>query len=100
MQSAVGGIQGILDGEVAARWYQMGVTLGARVASLEAIRLGKLPAQESERMMLDAWLTNADPKRTTWRWLVDAVRHNAGGQNPKLAKRIAAKIHGETVCTN
>lgn len=99
VQSAVGGIQGMLDGKVAPRWYQMGVTLGVPVAELEAILLHKLLAQESERMMLDAWLKNTDTTKTTWQWLVDAVGHNAGGQNPKLAEKIAAKWHGEAVCT-
>ena len=99
VESAVKDIQGMLDAKVASRWYQMGVTVGAPVAYLEAIRLEKLPAQESERRMLDAWLTNADPERTTWQWLVDAVGHRAGGNHQKragvLAKKIAAKLAGE-----
>ena len=93
MESAVRDIQGMLDAKVAPRWYQMGVTLGARVADLEAIRLNNtLPAQESESRMLDAWLRNADSERTTWQWLVDAVGHSAGGNYQRLAKTLAKKI--------
>ena len=104
MGCAVRDIQDMLDAKVAPRWYQMGVTLGARVADLEAIRFSKLPAQESERKMLDAWLKNADPERTTWQWLVDAVGHSAGGNYQRLAKtlakKIAAKLAGKLICTN
>ena len=92
VESAVGDIQSMLDAKVAPRWYQMGVTLGTRVADLEEIRLKNLSAQESEGRMLGAWLNNADKKRTTWQWLVDAVGHSAGGQYQRLAKTLAKKI--------
>ena len=91
--SAVGNIQSMLGAKVAPRWYQMGVTLGTRVADLEAIRAKKdLSAQESERRMLDAWLKNTENTKTTWQWLVDAVGHRAGGNHPRLAKTLAEKI--------
>ena len=101
MESAVQDIQSMLGAKVAPRWYQMGVTLGTRVADLEAIRLSKLPAQDSEKMMLDAWLKNTD--MTTWQWLVDAVGHSAGGNYQRLAKtlakKIAAKLAGKPIRT-
>ena len=100
---AVGDLQGMLNGKVAPRWYQMGVCLGARVADLEAIRLRKMPARDSERMMLVDWLNNADKKTTTWQWLVDAVGHSAGGNHQRLArtlaKKIAAKLAGKLMHT-
>jgi hypothetical protein len=103
VESAVGAIQSMLGVNVAPRWYQMGVTLGTRVADLEAIRLNKLPAQDSERRMLVAWLNNTDMTRTTWQWLVDAVGHSAGGNYQRLAKtlakKIAAKLAGKPIRT-
>ena len=89
VESAVGDI---LGAKVAPRWYQMGITLGTRVADLEAIRLKNLSAQESEGRMLDAWLKNTETTRTTWQWLVDAVGHSAGGNHQRLAKTLAEKI--------
>ena len=74
---------------MAARWYQMGITLGAQVSDLEMIRLEKLPAIESERMMLQVWLTNSD--NTTWQWLVDSVGHVAGGNHQRLARSLSEK---------
>ena len=105
VENAVRDIQGMLEAKVAPRWYQMGVTLGVPVAHLEAVRLNRnLSVQESERGMLDAWLKNADPERTTWQWLVDAVGHSAGGNYQRLAKtlakKIAAKLAGKTIYTS
>jgi hypothetical protein len=89
VESSVKDIQGLLANKVAARWYQMGVTLGARVSDLESIRVRKLPPVESEAMMLKAWLRNSSS--TTWQRLVDAVGHAAGGSHLKLAKNLAKK---------
>lgn len=89
IESAVGDIQVMLESKVAARWYQMGITLGAQVSDLEMIRLEKFPAIESERMMLQAWLTNCD--NTTWQWLVDSVGHVAGGNHQRLARSLSEK---------
>ena len=80
-------IQRMLESKVAARWYQMGVTLGARVSDLESIRLSKLSAIECERKMLQEWLHNCD--NTTWQWLVDSVAHVAGGNHQRLAKSLS-----------
>ena len=96
-ENPVKDIQEMLALRVAARWYQMGVCLGARVADLESIRLSRLPAGDSERMMLDAWLKNGDLPQT-WQVLVDSVGHVAGGNNRRLAgklsKKVAAKVSG------
>ena len=89
IESAVRDIQAMLESKVAARWYQMGITLGAQVSDLEMIRLEKFPAIESERMMLQAWLTNSD--NTTWQWLVDSVGHVAGGNHQRLARSLSEK---------
>ena len=94
---AVRDIQDILAGKVAARWYQMGVTLGAPVSELEMIRVSQRHAIESERMMLKEWLEKGD--NTTWQWLVDSVGHVAGGNHLKLAKHMAKKKRGMMICS-
>ena len=95
INKAVGSIQEMLEARVASRWYQMGVTLGAPVRELEIIRGMRAPANDSERMMLKAWLDNGDIK--TWQWLADSVGHVAGGSYPKLAKYLAKKKPGNAL---
>ena len=90
VERAVRDLQNMLNAKVAHRWYQMGISLGARVSDMEIIRVGKPKAVEGERMMLDAWLRNCD--NTTWQWLVDAVGHVAGGNHQRHAKFLAEKI--------
>lgn len=85
--SAVRELQEFFESRLAARWYQMGVTLGVRVSELEIIRLEKLPPIESERMMLESWLKNCD--NPTWQRLVDSAAHVAGGNHRRLAKTLA-----------
>ena len=91
IESAVKEIQAMLDSKVAARWYQMGITLSAGVSDLEMIRVEKLSALESERMMLQEWLRNSD--NTTWQWLVDSVGHVAGGNHQRLARSLSEIKH-------
>ena len=91
---AVSGIQKMLDGEVAARWYQMGVVLGAKVRDLEAIRLvpeRALSATQREGRMLTDWLTNCQ-EIATWQRLVDAVGHEAGGDYKGLAGKLSKRV--------
>ena len=92
VEMAVRDIQDILEGKVAARWYQMGVTLGAPVSELQNIRLTHSHANESERMMLKEWLEKGE--NTKWQWLVDSVGHVAGGNHLKLARHMAKKRPG------
>ena len=92
-------IQGLLATKVAARWYQMGVTLGAPVGDLEIIRVRKLPPTDSEALMLEAWLKNGS--NTTWQWLVDSVGHEAGGNHRRLARQLVKeKSSGATTTVN
>ena len=91
IESAVKDIQTMLDSKVAARWYQLGITLGAQVSDLEMIRLEKQPALDSERMMLQEWLRNCD--NTTWQRLVDSVGHVAGGNHQRLARTLSENKH-------
>jgi hypothetical protein len=91
IESAVKDIQTMLDSKVAARWYQLGITLGARVSDLEMIRLEKQPALDCERMMLQEWLRNCD--NTTWQRLVDSVGHVAGGNHQRLARTLSENKH-------
>ena len=95
IESAVKNIQGLLANKVAARWYQMGVTLGTRVSDLESIRVRKLSPSDSEALMLEAWLKNC--KNTTWQWLVDSVGHEAGGNHQRLARQLAKKSKSITM---
>ena len=90
IDSAVADIQKMLDAEVAYRWYQMGVIMGARVKDLEMIRSGNLPASESEARALKEWLRNSE--NATWQRLVDAVGQRAGGNNQRLAKSLSKEI--------
>ena len=85
-------LQNMLDGKVAARWYQMGITLGAAASKMEEIQVCKPTAQEGERMMLDVWLRNGDNDKTTWQWFVDAVEHVAGGNHQRLSSTLAKEI--------
>lgn len=92
----------MLDSEVAHRWYQIGVILGVSVGKLEAIRSSKQPAQNNEMMMFTEFLkTNKDALSGTWQLLVDAVGHEAGGNDLRLAqtlsKKIAKKLSGKGV---
>ena len=96
VETAVKNIVAMLEGKVAPRWYQMGVSLGTPVSDLEGIRLSKKPARESERMMFEALLLS-DNKRLprTWQLLVDSVGHKAGGNNQRLAKSLSKKLPGK-----
>lgn len=96
IESAVMDIVKMLEGKVAPRWYQMGVSLGTPVADLEGIRLSKKSAKESERMMFQALLQSENKHLPrTWQLLVDSVGHKAGGNNQRLAKSLSKKISGK-----
>ena len=77
---------------VSARWYQMGIVMGVPVADLEIIRVNRdLSVVDREGAMIATWLQGG-LLSSTWQVLVDAVEHEAGGGNPRLAKHIAAEV--------
>lgn len=67
--------------------------MGVYVEDLEAIRSdpGKQSLMEKETAMIQAWLRQS-VLHCTWQVLVDAIEHNAGGQNRLLATQVAAKL--------
>lgn len=86
-------IRTLLGNKVAARWYQMGIVMGVNIEQLEIIRLDPTgrPVSERETAMISSWLRQSLLPQT-WQVLVDAVQHEAGGQNKALAKSIAAQL--------
>ena len=85
------GLQGDL-GEVEHRWYQLGVLLGLPVHILDGFQENYDDLSERLRAMLQEWLLQGnteDYETPSWRVLVDAVEHSAGGGNPRLAEELA-----------
>ena len=79
---------------VVSRWYEIGVLLGVRVADLNLIQSDEtLDQRERLGAMLKAWLDKTSCEHS-WRVLVDAVDHEAGGNNPAEAEKIAEKHPG------
>ena len=81
----------LLENEVAARWYQMGIVMGVRVKDLQMIRDDNQLAADKFKAMIDSWLKNSLLPQT-WQLLVDAVEHSAGGNNGFLARQIAEAL--------
>jgi len=80
--------------EVEHRWYQLGVLLGLPVHILDGFQDNYEDLSERLRAMLQEWLlprNTEDYETPSWRVLVDAVKHSAGGGNPKLAGELAIK---------
>ena len=82
--------------EVAARWKFIGDMLGLSPGKLETIRVHNSKAEDCLREVILGWLQKAgyDFQQygpPTWRWVVEAVASPAGGNNPELARRIAAQ---------
>ena len=67
--------------------------MGVNIEQLEIIRLDPTgrPVSERETAMISSWLRQSLLPQT-WQVLVDAVQHEAGGQNKALAKSIAAQL--------
>ena len=83
---------------IKARYYELGIMLGLRPGDLVAIRKGNdIDLAFSEILLM--WLRqNYDVHKhglPTWRNLVKAVDHPAGGNNHTLAMSIADK-HSDT----
>ena len=85
---------------MAHRWKNIGLALRLDLSLLERIR--QKNRDDAEACLLDVlaeWLKKAyntarfgDP---SWKLLVEAVAHPAGGNNCSLAEHIAKKYNGE-----
>ena len=71
--------------DVADRWIHIGVLLGVEWPWLKQ-RIGRDDDRQNLRVMLRHWLDSLDGVKL--QTVVEAVRHSAGGSNPKLAERI------------
>ena len=95
VEALVAEMADLLD-QVVARWYEIGVLLGVRVGDLNVIQ-SDVTLSQKERLYktLKAWLTGSgDGVEHSWCVLVDAVDHQAGGNNPAEAMKIARKHPG------
>ena len=89
-------MEAVLD--IAARWKSLGAALRIKHAELETIS-STHPNDPTEclRAVLYAWLLQCYDVRQlgepSWRMLCQAVHKPVGGNNPRLARKIAEK-HG------
>jgi len=82
--------------EVAARWKFIGDTFRLSDGTLEIIRADCSDSKACLQEVISKWLRKSgyDSQQygsPTWRWVVEAVASPAGGDNPELARRIAAQ---------
>ena len=74
------------------RWKKIGLALRLKYSRLEAIGATNRDADDCLTDMLKEWLNGAYDTRAhgepSWRRLSEAVRHEAGGNNPSLANKI------------
>ena len=82
-----------------SRWKKLGNALRLRPGVLDVIEADELDSESRFTRLLTEWLQqnyNTDRfGKPSWRLLVDAVAHPVGGNNPALAKKIAAKHKGK-----
>ena len=73
-----------------AKYYELGTLLGLPTPELNAIeRENVRDITRAFRQVIQLWLTGRGHRERTWRKLVEAVDHPAGGRDHVLAKRIA-----------
>ena len=93
--------QELLD--VASNWKGVGEALRLRAGLLETIESDCKDAKSSLAKVLSEWLNqNYNTDRfgpPSWKLLVAAVAHPAGGNNRALAEKIAQKYNGKDVHT-
>ena len=80
--------------EVEHRWYQLGVLLGLPVHTLDGYQEDYDDISERQHAMLQEWLQKGYTggyEVPSQQVLVDAVEHSAGGENPRLASKLATK---------
>ena len=83
---------------MSARWKHIGLALRLDLTHLNEIQNSNSDLQDCLTEMLDLWLKKEyNTKRfgePTWRLLVIAVGHPAGGNDHVLAEKIAGKYGG------
>lgn len=77
---------------VAVQWYQIGVLLGVKDASLQEQYVQQQEAKQALEATIRKWV--AADREVNLRRLVEAVEHGAGGKNPSEAKKIKEKHTG------
>ena len=92
---------------VAAHWFDIGVLLGIRVERLEELRPQLMQVDEAKfclhclRNVMKEFLTKVPDEGRTWKMLINAVEHKAGGGNPLLAEdfldHISSKGNSESL---
>ena len=83
---------------MAGKWRRIGLALRLDPDLLNRIRGNHTDVEDCLEDVLTAWLKNAyDVTRfgaPSWKLLVEAVAHPAGGNDLTLAERIAGKYKG------
>ena len=85
---------------LAARFYPLGIALGLPSSELDKIRQNyPRDCDEGLSQVIIAWLKQSYDMNKhghpSWKKLVEAVSSEAGGQNPALARKIAATHRGK-----
>ena len=78
--------------EVEVKWRDIGLELGITDPRLETIQANSNDVTSCLTAMLREWLNRSyntsQYGEPSWQRLSEAVRHRAGGNNPRLADRI------------
>ena len=87
--------------DVAHRWRELGCALKLHPPVLDAIESDRHGCENRLREVLTKWLQqNYDTDHfgePSWKMLVDAVGLRTGGNNPALARQIAANHNGKDI---
>ena len=85
--------------EVAPKWKALGLALRLQPGILHVIESNRLDPNDCLTDVLTKWLQqHYNTERfglPSWKMLVDAVAHPAGGNNSDLAQHIATKYNGK-----
>ena len=89
---------------VAANWRSIGVALRLKPDFLQSIdtRYSSDPCACLSWMVMEWLMRNYNVEKfgePSWRMLVEAVAHPAGGANTALARRIAMRHKAEGLCS-
>ena len=88
--------------EVTSKWRAMGLALRLKPSDLDTIEKHRSDPNDCLTDVLTKWLQQCyNTERfgvPSWKLLVDAVAHRRGGNNPALARQIAANHNGKS-CT-
>ncbi len=85
----------VCTGDVASRWYQTGVVLGIKRATLDAIKADNFQTAICYHRMLSDYLKHNGNQTPTLSHLASAIASSAGGNNCAVAEKIARKYQFE-----